>query len=65
MRPLPQIKKDTGKKQELVPELTEAVKRLHPADVCEVIVTELSSKLGAKDYLNWVRTQTGGSALEE
>jgi periplasmic divalent cation tolerance protein len=43
---------------ELVPELTEAIRGLHPYSVPEVIALRLEPGAGNPDYLRWVVAET-------
>lgn len=42
----------------LLPELTEAVKAIHPYSVPEVIALDIDGAAGNADYLAWVRAET-------
>lgn len=42
----------------LLPELTQAVKAIHPYSVPEVIALDVDSAAGNADYLAWVRAET-------
>ncbi|MBL8743651.1 MAG: divalent-cation tolerance protein CutA [Myxococcales bacterium] len=42
----------------LLPELTEAVKAIHPYSVPEVIALDIDASAGNADYLRWVLAET-------
>ena len=42
----------------LLPELTQAVKAIHPYSVPEVIALDIDGSAGNAEYLEWVRAET-------